>query len=109
MKLINTPEYATTKAILEKVSGETGVPFESLVAIATIESGLNPKVGNSTYKGLFALNPSTAVKYNPSISQANVHDPVINADAAGKMLAAGKNELAKNLQRSGVMSNLDFA
>ena len=109
MKLINTPQYATTKAILEKVSGETGIPFEVLVAIATIESGLNPNVGNSKYKGLFALNPSTAVKYNPSISQANVHDPIINADAAGKMLAAGKNELAKSLQRSGVISNLDFA
>jgi hypothetical protein len=109
MKLINTPEYSNIKTILEKVSGETGVPFDTLVAIATIESGMNPNVGNSTYKGLFALNASTAVKYNPAINQANVHDPVINADAAGKMLAAGKNELAKNLQRSGVMSNLDFA
>jgi hypothetical protein len=109
MKLINTPEYSNIKTILEKVSGETGVPFDTLVAIATIESGMNPNVGNSTYKGLFALNASTAVKYNPAINQANVHDPVINADAAGKMLASGKNELAKNLQKSGVISNLDFA
>jgi peptidoglycan hydrolase-like protein with peptidoglycan-binding domain len=109
MKLINTPEYSNIKAILERVSGETGVPFDTLVAIATIESGLNPNVGNSTYKGLFALNASTAVKYNPAINQSNVHDPVINAEAAGKMLASGKSELAKSLQRSGVISNLDFA
>ena len=109
MKLINTPKYADIKAILEKSSAESGIPFEVLVGIATIESGLNPTVGNSTYKGLFALNASTAVKYNPAISQSTIHDPIINADAASKMLAAGKEQLAQGLRRSGVMSNLDFA
>jgi hypothetical protein len=109
MKLINTPQYANIKAILEKASANTGIPFDVLVAIATIESGLNPNVGNSTYKGLFALNPSTAVKYNPAINQSTVHDPMINADAASKMLASGKEQLAQGLRRSGVISNLDFS
>lgn len=109
LKLINTPKYSEVKSILEKVSSETGIPFEVLVTIGTIESGLNPNVGNATYKGLFALNPSTAVKYNPSITHSNVHDPAINADAAAKMIAAGKDQLTKNLSRSGVLSNLNFA
>ena len=65
--------------------------------------------GNSNYKGLFALNPSTAVQFNPGLNYTNVYDPLVNAQAASKMLASGKNELAKNLTRSGVISNLDFA
>ena len=109
MKLINNPKYSEVKQILEKVALDTGIPFEVLVTIATIESGLNPDVGNSTYKGLFALNPSTAVKYNPSITNSNVHNPLINAEAAGKMLLAGKNELMKGLNRSGILGELDFA
>jgi hypothetical protein len=109
MNLINKPQYSEVKSILERVSKESGIPFEVLVAIGTIESGLNPKSGNNTYKGLFALNPSTAVKYNPSINQGNVHDPIINADAAGKMLARGKNDLIQGLRRTGVINNLDLA
>jgi hypothetical protein len=109
LKLINTPKYASVKSILEKVSSETGLPFEVLVAIGTIESGLNPNVGNSKYKGLFALNPSTAVKYNPSITHLNVHDPSVNADAAGRMLLSGKKDLVKSLSRTGVLSNLNFS
>ena len=109
LELINRPEYAQIKSILEKASSQSGVPFDVLVTIATIESGLKPTVGNRTYKGLFALNPSTAVKYNPAINHTTVHDPAINADAASKMIATNKNEFINSLKRSGVMKDLDLA
>jgi membrane-bound lytic murein transglycosylase MltF len=109
LKNIEKPENSQVKAILQQVSSTSGVPFEVLVAIANIESGLNPKAGNSTYKGLFALNPSTAVQYNPALNYTNVFDPLINAEAGSKMLAAGKDYLAKDLSRKGLGSNLDFA
>jgi hypothetical protein len=109
LKNIERPENSQVKAILQQVSSTSGVPFEVLVAIGNIESGLNPKAGNSTYKGLFALNPSTAVKYNPALNYSNVFDPLINAEAGSKMLAAGKDYLTKDLSRKGLGSNLDFA
>jgi hypothetical protein len=109
LQMINTPKYADIKVILEKASAESGVPFEVLATIANIESSLNPKAGNSTYKGLFALNPSTAVKYNPALSYTSVYDPVINAQAGYKMLSSGKEQLAKALNKSGVLGELDFA
>lgn len=107
--LINKPEYASIKSILQKASSRTGVPFDVLVTIATIESGLKPSVGNRTYKGLFALNPSTAVKYNPAINQSTVHDPEINADAASKMIAKNKNDFISSLSKSGLISKLDLS
>jgi hypothetical protein len=109
LQMINTPKYSDIKAVLEKASAESGVPFEVLATIANIESSLDPKAGNSTYKGLFALNPSTAVKYNPSLSYVNVYDPIVNAQAGSKMLYSGKEELVKALNRSGVLGELDFA
>lgn len=109
LKNIEKPENAQVKAILQQASSTSGVPFEILVGIANIESGLNPKAGNSTYKGLFALNPSTAVQYNPALNYTNVFDPLVNAEAGSKMLAAGKKYLVQDLARKGVGSNLDFA
>jgi hypothetical protein len=106
---INKPQNAQVKAILEQCSRESGVPFEVLVTIANIESGLNPKAGNANYKGLFALNPSTAVQYNPQLNYSNIFDPLVNAQAGSKMLAAGKDYLAKDLSRKGLLGNLDFA
>jgi hypothetical protein len=109
MANINKPGNALIKSALEKASAESGVPFEVLVTIANIESGLNPKVGNSTYKGLFALNPSTAVQFNPGLNYTTVFDPIVNSQAGSKMLAAGKEQLAQSLYRKGLMGNLDFA
>lgn len=109
MRLINNPKYSSIKQILEKTSADSGIPFDILVAIGNIESGLNPNSGNSTYRGLFALNPATAVKYNPSLNYETVYDPVINSDAAAKMLATGRDSLAKNLAKSGVIDDINFA
>jgi hypothetical protein len=109
LELINKPEMAEIKKILQSASVTSGIPFETLVAIGTIESGLKPTVGNRTYKGLFALNPSTAVKYNPAINQSTVHDPVINADAASKMLATNKASLIQGINRAGLAKNLDIS
>lgn len=106
---IEKPQNAQVKSILQQASASSGVPFDVLVTIANIESGLNPKAGNANYKGLFALNPSTAVQYNPALNYTNIFDPAINAEAGSKMLAAGKDYLAKDLSRKGLANTVDFA
>jgi len=92
---LNQPKNKAVKTALERYSSE--IPLETLGAFAYIESGLNPNAGNNTYKGLFALNPSTASKYNSNLNQTTVKDPEENTKAAVGMIKDTTKAFMKNV------------
>jgi len=92
---LNQPKNKAVKTALERYSSE--IPLETLGAFAYIESGLNPNAGNNTYKGLFALNPSTASKYNSNLNQTTVKDPEENTKAAVGMIKDTTKSFMKNV------------
>jgi peptidoglycan hydrolase-like protein with peptidoglycan-binding domain len=67
------------KEIFQRVLKEknSNIPFEFLAAISYQESGFNPKSGNDSYKGLFALSPKST-----GLSDTEIHDPYLNTKAA---------------------------
>lgn len=71
MTEIEKPANAEVKEAIQKYSIKYSVPFDFAVTVAMIESGLNPKAGNSTYKGLYAIQP--------------------NSNYGGKTIAVGKD------------------
>jgi hypothetical protein len=71
MTEIEKPANAAVKEAIQKYSIQYAVPFDFAVTVAMIESGLNPKAGNSTYKGLYAIQP--------------------NSNYGGKTIAVGKD------------------
>ena len=71
MTEIEKPANAAVKEAIQKYSIKYSVPFDFAVTVAMIESGLNPKAGNSTYKGLYAIQP--------------------NSNYGGKTIAVGKD------------------
>jgi hypothetical protein len=71
MTEIEKPANAAVKEAIQKYSIQYSVPFDFAVTVAMIESGLNPKAGNSTYKGLYAIQP--------------------NSNYGGKTIAVGKD------------------
>lgn len=62
------------KAIKDKNSD---VPFEFLAAVSYQESKFNPRAGNQSYKGLFALSPKST-----GLSAEELYDPYKNTMAA---------------------------
>lgn len=68
---IEKPANAAVKEAIQKYSIKYAVPFDFAVTVAMIESGLNPNAGNSTYKGLYAIQP--------------------NSNYGGKTIAVGKD------------------
>jgi hypothetical protein len=58
MAAIKKPENSKVADIIRKYCKEYGVDYNFAVAVAYIESGFKPSAGNSTYKGLYAMNPS---------------------------------------------------
>lgn len=93
--ILNEPKNNNIKQVLATYANE--IPLETLGTFAYIESGLNPNAGNSTYKGLFALNPSTASKYNSNLNSSNVKDPVENTKAAVGMIKANTQSFLKSV------------
>lgn len=73
---INKPEYAALKQAIVKNCSQQGVPFDFAVTVAYIESGFNPKSGNSAYKGVYALSQSEFSKYVPGGNIYNMEDNV---------------------------------
>ena len=100
-KLIDKPGYAKVKAAISAASSKYNVPFDFSITVANIESGLRPGSGNSTYKGLFALVPSS--NYGGIITPigAKWNDPYINADAGIKLLKDSIKLLKKQLGTTG--------
>lgn len=89
---IDKPDNAQIKSLLQKYCKEYGVPFDFATTVALIESGLNPKAGNSKYKGLFALSDSGFKRYAPSGNIFNAED---NCKAGIQILKTNIKEFTK--------------
>lgn len=92
---INKPQNASVKQTIQKYSSEYGVPFDFAATVAKIESGFNPKAGNNTYKGLYALSQSGFNKYVPGGSIFNADD---NAKAGIQILRDNIKAFKKSLK-----------
>ena len=89
---INVPKNATVKDAITKASAKYKVPFDFAITVANIESGLNPKAGNSTYKGLFAMQPNSNYGRVVTPMGNRWSDPYVNAENGVKLL---KNNIAQ--------------
>ncbi|MSP69684.1 MAG: hypothetical protein EXR20_05375 [Bacteroidetes bacterium] len=83
---INIPKNSVVKDAITKASTKYKVPFDFAITVAHIESGLNPKAGNSTYKGLFAMQPGS--NYGGTVTPMGNKwaDPYVNAENGVKLL-----------------------
>ena len=95
LNYLNQPKNAQVKTVLESNAGQ--IPLDILATFAYIESALNPKAGNKTYKGLFALNPSTASSHYRGINSQNVFDPEVNTKAAIEVIKANTKSFLSNV------------
>lgn len=86
---INKPKNAEVKEAIEKACQKHGVPFEFAATVAFIESGFNPKAGNPTFKGLFAMKPESSYGGVVSPMGKNWSDPEVNAEAGVRLLKDG--------------------
>ena len=93
--------------VLRKAAAKHGQDGETLVAIAQIESGLNPnaKNPNSSAGGLLQFVDGTAKGYG----LANKFDPVQSADAGARLLKDNRTYLAKALGREPTPGELYLA
>jgi hypothetical protein len=92
------PQHARVKEAIFKYCKKYNVPFDFAVTCALIESGFDPKNGNSTYKGVFAMNPN--LKY-PGVDATPLgnkwSDPDTNADAGIQLIRNSIIELKNKL------------
>jgi len=84
------PKHPEIKAILEKYANV--FPLDFLAAVASQESGFNPRSGNNKYKGLFALDPNSGYGKKYGLTAANVHDPEKNTEVAVKFWNDNRKE-----------------
>jgi hypothetical protein len=89
---INIPKNSVVKDAITKASSRHKVPFDFAITVAQIESGLNPNSGNNTYKGLFAMQPSSNYSGVVTPMGSKWNDPYINAENGVKLL---KNNIAQ--------------
>jgi peptidoglycan hydrolase-like protein with peptidoglycan-binding domain len=104
---INDPKNSEAKEAIESI--KTPIPKEFLITVAFIESGLNPKAGNSNYKGLFAITDTNLKKQVPNGDIYNAKDNTFAAvkgmeqgirdfeRMAGSALAAFKSDVGANI------------
>jgi hypothetical protein len=94
---IEKPIHAKVKEAIKKYSTKYSVPFDFAVTVAMIESGLNPRAGNSTYKGLYALQPNNNYGGKTIATGSNWSDPNKNAQAGIKLLASQVKDFKRAL------------
>jgi hypothetical protein len=94
---INVPKNATVKDAITKASNKYKVPFDFAITVANIESGLNPKAGNSTYKGLFAMQPNSNYGRVVTPMGNRWSDPYVNAENGVKLLKDNITQFKRSL------------
>lgn len=99
------------KTVIEAVIRDAALRYDqdpnTLLAIATIESGLNPKAKNpaSSASGLFQFLARTARFYDLD----DPFDPVANADAGARLTRDNARTLGKALKRPATPGELYLA
>lgn len=96
-------------SIIDAAAKRHGVPTEALLAIAQIESGLNPNADNpkSSASGLFQFTSRTAREYGLTGDRRN--DISAQADAAARMAAGNARSLGRALGRAPTAGELYLA
>jgi len=94
---INVPKNAAVKDAITKASNKYKVPFDFAITVANIESGLNPKAGNSTYKGLFAMQPNSNYGRVVTPMGNRWSDPYVNAENGVKLLKDNITQFKRSL------------
>ena len=97
LKEIDNPKNSEVKDAISKACIKYGVPFDFAVAVAMIESGLNPLAHGNTYKGLFAMVPTSDYGGVITPMGENWKDPYANAEAGIALLANNIKKFKKNL------------
>lgn len=95
--------------IIDAAAKRHGVPTEALLAIAQIESRMNPHADNpnSSASGLFQFTSRTAREYGLTGNKRN--DIAAQADAAARMAANNSRALGRALGRSPTPGELYLA
>lgn len=94
---INVPKNSAVKDAITKASTKYKVPFDFAITVAHIESGLNPKAGNSTYKGLFAMQPNSNYGGKVTPMGNKWADPYVNAENGVKLLKNNITQFKRTL------------
>ena len=94
---INNPKNKEVKDAITKAAAKNKIPFDFAVTVATIESGLNPKAGNSTYKGLFAMRPNSNYGGVVKPMGSKWSDPYVNAENGTLLLKDNIRGFKKSL------------
>jgi hypothetical protein len=85
------------KDAIAKASAKYKVPFDFAITVANIESGLNPKSGNSTYKGLFAMQPNSNYGGVTTVMGSKWSDPYVNSENGVRLLKNSITQFKKTL------------
>lgn len=94
---INQSSNKVVKDAITRASAKYNVPFDFAITVAQIESGLNPKAGNSSYKGLFAMQPNSTYGGVVEPMGTKWSDPYVNAENGLKLLKDNIVQFKKNL------------
>jgi len=97
VKAINDPKNSEVKDAITKACIKYNIPFDFAVTVAMIESSLNPLSQGNTYKGLFAMVPSSDYEGSVTPIRDNWKDPYINSEAGIGLLAANIKKFKKSL------------
>jgi hypothetical protein len=94
---INVPKNSAVKDAITKASSKYKVPFDFAITVANIESGLNPKAGNASYKGLFAMQPNSNYGGVTTVMGSKWSDPYVNSENGVKLLKNSITQFKKTL------------
>lgn len=103
---IDLPKNASVKDAITRSSAKYKVPFDFAITVAMIESGLNPLSAGGTYKGLYAMVPSSNYGGVVTPMGANWKDPYVNAEAGIALLADNIKGFKKSLGKDLATLNL---
>ena len=103
---INLPKNASVKDAITRSSAKYKVPFDFAITVAMIESGLNPLSAGGTYKGLYAMVPSSNYGGVVTPMGENWKDPYVNAEAGIALLADNIKGFKKSLGKDLATLNL---
>jgi len=81
------PVSTTVDSALRNASARTGVAYQTLLVMCTIESRCNPSAVNGSYSGLFQMGKN---EFTANGGTGNIFDPLQNSISAG-------NYMKKNL------------
>jgi len=105
---INKPQNKEVKKAILKNASEFGIPKDFAFTVSYIESRFNPKSGNSTYKGLFALDPNSNYDGVLNYSLGNKwSNPYYNSKAGLKLMKSSINRFKSSIGNE--LSQLKFS